>query len=104
MADSSLQLKYWLDPDTTDTLFIDGFDPNDNCCVLNRGDANGDGTDATVLDLTYLIDYLFRGGDLVECTEEGNMNGDPNENIDVLDLTFLIDAIFRGGPQPGACP
>lgn len=104
VADSSLQLKYWLDPDTTDTLFIDGFDPNDNCCVLNRGDANGDGTDATVLDLTYLIDYLFRGGALVECTEEGNMNSDPNENIDVLDLTFLIDAIFRGGPQPGACP
>lgn len=104
VADSSLQLKYWLDPDTTDTLFIDGFDPNDNCCVGNRGDANGDGTDANVLDLTYLIDYLFRGGTLVECTEEGNMNSDPNENIDIFDLTFLIDAIFRGGPQPGACP
>lgn len=103
-SDSTQQLKYWLDPDTTDTLFIDGFDPNASCCIDDRGDANGDGDDATILDLTYLVDFLFRGGLLVECTQEGNMNGDSNENIDILDLTYLIDAIFRGGPQPGACP
>ena len=104
LSDSSEQLKYWLDPDTTDTLFIDGFDPNASCCIGNRGDANGDGTDATILDLTYLVDYIFRGGPVVECTEEGNMNGDPNENVDILDLTFLVDYIWRGGPAPGACP
>ena len=100
-TDTTKQLKYWLDPDTTDTLFIDGFDPNASCCIGNRGDVDGNGTDANVLDLTFLIDYLFRQGPAPGCTEEADMNSDGD--VDILDLTYLIDFIFRGGPAPGPC-
>jgi len=32
------------------------------CCVGSRGDLNGDGVDANILDLTNIIDIIFRGG------------------------------------------
>ncbi len=71
------------------------------CCVGNRGDCNYDGFDANILDLTFTVDRIFRGGPLPFCSTEADVNGDTNYNI--LDLTFLVNRIFRGGPMPGAC-
>ncbi len=74
------------------------------CCTGIRGDVNGDGDDANILDLTYLVDFIFRGsGDPGPCPEESDVNGD-GEVANILDLTFLVDIIFRGGPVPPACP
>ncbi|MCH7690283.1 MAG: hypothetical protein IIA17_04465 [candidate division Zixibacteria bacterium] len=73
------------------------------CCVGNRGDANGDGIDANILDLVHLVDFIFRGGPLSDCPEESDMNGDGTPS-NILDLTFLVDFIFRGGTAPGPCP
>ncbi|MCH9024766.1 MAG: VCBS repeat-containing protein, partial [candidate division Zixibacteria bacterium] len=73
------------------------------CCLGNRGDANNDGSDANILDLTYLVDRIFRGGSAVGCPIEGDLNSDGNSG-NILDLTFLVDRIFRGGPGPGECP
>ena len=73
-----------------------------SCCVGNRGDVNGDGNDANILDLTYLVDRIFRGGPPAPCLREGDTNGDGN-STNILDLTFLVDRIFRGGPAPGSC-
>ena len=73
------------------------------CCVDNRGDLNGDGDDANILDLTFIIDFIFRGSDNPGgCPDESDVNGDSN-SADILDLTFLVDRIFRGGPAPGPC-
>ncbi|MCH7948514.1 MAG: S8 family serine peptidase [candidate division Zixibacteria bacterium] len=61
------------------------------------GDANCDGAAANILDLTYMVDFIFRGGpdpDLVG----GDANADAASNI--LDLTYLVDFIFRSGPPP----
>lgn len=72
------------------------------CCVGIRGDVNGDGTDANILDLTYLVDRIFRGGPSTACPLEADLNSDGTA-ANILDLTFLVDRIFRGGPASGPC-
>jgi len=72
------------------------------CCIATSGDCNGDGDDANILDLTYLVDRIFRGGPGVGCPKEGDVNSDGTPG-NILDLTFLVDRIFRGGPAPGPC-
>ena len=73
-----------------------------SCCQGNRGDINGDGVDANILDLTFLVDRIFRGGDPAGCSNEADINSDGNAS-NILDLTFLVDRIFRGGDAPGPC-
>jgi len=73
------------------------------CCIGMRGNVDGDPSDqVNIADLTYLVDYLFRGGQPPPCPEEGDVNGDGNTNV--ADLTYLVDYLFRGGPQPPPCP
>ena len=73
------------------------------CCVNLRGDPNNDGNESNILDLTYAVDRIFRGGPAAVCFEEGNPNGDAN-SLNILDLTYFVDRIFRGGPPPVPCP
>ena len=74
-----------------------------SCCVGGRGDVNYDGNNADVLDLTFLVDYIFRGsGNSGRCYHESDVNGDGN-SANILDLTYLVDVIFRGGPVPPGC-
>ncbi|MCH7690962.1 MAG: hypothetical protein IIA17_07965 [candidate division Zixibacteria bacterium] len=62
------------------------------------GDIDGLAGPINILDLTYLVDFMFRGGsappdlNLADLTNDGNVN--------ILDLTFMIDFIFRGGSPP----
>ena len=73
-----------------------------NCCIGIRGDLNYDGTDNNILDLTFLIDQIFRGGPDPFCSTEGDLDGD-GQPLQILDLTFMINKIFRGGPDPLPC-
>lgn len=74
------------------------------CCNGSRGDINGDGVDLNILDLTFIIDYIFRGsGDPGDCFEEADFNSD-GAGPNILDLTFAVDRIFRGGAAAGSCP
>jgi hypothetical protein len=76
-----------------------------SCCTGIRGNVNGDAGDAVnVADLTYLINYLQRGGPPPPCPEEANTNGDAGENVNIADVTYLVDFLFRGGPPPPPCP
>ena len=73
------------------------------CCDGIRGDLNSDGDNASILDLTFLVDFIYRGsGSSGYCPEESDVNGD-GDSANILDLTFLVDFIFRGGPPPGPC-
>ena len=76
--------------------------PGEICCTGNRGDFNMDGSDADVLDLTYLVDFIFRGGPVPFCPSEADVNFDDSSS-NILDLIFLVDFIYRGGPPPGGC-
>jgi len=72
------------------------------CCIGNRGDCNFDGTDSNILDLTFVVDRIFRGGPPAVCPEEADLNSD-GATTNILDLTYLVDRIFRGGPPAGPC-
>ena len=73
------------------------------CCTGIRGDLNTDGSDANILDLTFLVDFIFRGsGDPGACPEESDINSD-GTSANILDLTYVVDLIFRGGPPPPVC-
>ena len=72
-------------------------------CTGNRGDINGDGVDANILDLTFVVDFIFHGsGDPGLCPEESDLNAD-GKSANILDLTYLVDFISRDGPAPGSC-
>ena len=72
------------------------------CCQGVRGNVNNDGSDANILDLTFLVDYIFRGDVFPSCFEEADLNVDCAVNL--LDLVFQVDYGFRGGAPPGPCP
>lgn len=67
-----------------------------------HGDVNFDGKDANTVDLTYLVDFIFRGGTPPPCDIEADVNGD-GTSANIIDLTYLIDFIHRSGPPPPAC-
>jgi len=73
-----------------------------SCCKGKYGDTNGDGDDANILDLTYIVDFIFRGGLPSLCDDEADLNGD-GSSANIIDLTYLVDFIFRGGPAPNPC-
>lgn len=84
--------------------FWQAFAPGDpNCCNV-PGDANNNGT-VNILDITYLIAYLYQGGPPPPCMYEGDANG--NCAINILDITYLIAYLYQSGPAPvcaASCP
>ncbi len=73
------------------------------CCCGVHGDADGDGNNGSILDLTFIVDYIFRNsGNSGTCPNEIDINGD-GTGPNILDLTFLVDRIFRSGPEMPLC-
>ena len=74
------------------------------CCEGLRGNIKNDpeSPDASILDLTYLVDYIFRDGPPPLCPQEADVDGN-GASGDIIDLTYLVDYIFRGGPGPVSC-
>ncbi|MBP7698001.1 MAG: hypothetical protein KA261_09340 [candidate division Zixibacteria bacterium] len=54
------------------------------------------------MDITFLINHVFRGGPAPDCLAEADVTADGK--LAVADITFLIAYVFRGGPAPVACP
>ncbi len=61
------------------------------------GDCNGDLT-VDILDITYLIAFLYKDGPMPDPYAAGDANG--NVVVNILDITYLINYKYRGGPEP----
>lgn len=68
-----------------------------NIFVENQdfGDVNSDGT-VNLLDITYLISYVYNGGPAPEPYEIGDL--DSSGAINILDITTLVNYIYTVGP------
>jgi hypothetical protein len=64
------------------------------------GDANKDKI-VNIKDITYLINFLYKGGLAPDPMQAGDANGDGIVNI--RDVTYLINYLYKGGPIP-ICP
>jgi len=64
------------------------------------GDANGSGT-ANALDITHLINYLYKHGDAPSPVKAGDLNG--SGGVNALDITYFINYLYKHGPAPH-CP
>jgi hypothetical protein len=61
-------------------------EPVPSCCRV-MGDANGSGA-VNILDITFVISYLYKGGPAPTCYAEADINCDCVVNI--LDVTTII--------------
>ncbi len=64
------------------------------------GDANDNG-ETNILDITYLVDFLYSGGEAPNPENAGDANGD--DNLNILDITYLIAYLYQFGPA-AVCP
>jgi len=64
------------------------------------GDADGGGI-VNVLDITFIISYLYLGGPAPDPYYTGDADG--SGLINVLDITYIISHLYLGGPAP-ICP
>ncbi|MGH8015582.1 MAG: hypothetical protein ACREBV_05280, partial [Candidatus Zixiibacteriota bacterium] len=93
-------LKYGAGLDSVTFVVKDGPLEGISCCLDTTGNVNYDLNDAcNILDMTYMVDWIWRGGSPPPCPEEADLNGD-GTSANVLDATFLIDLFFRSGPLP----
>jgi len=64
------------------------------------GDVNADET-INIMDITYLINYLYRDGPAPLPSEAADV--DNSGEINLLDITGLIEFLYMAGPEP-ECP
>jgi len=100
--------KFDYNPDQEDT---DNDRIGDACCCIDeRGNVDGinyGGNPIDVADITYLVNYVFKGGDEPGCPNEGNADGiiiGKDLPITVADIVYLVDFLFKAGPIPPDCP
>jgi hypothetical protein len=75
---------------------ISGWNPGGGDC----GDLDGSGV-ADMLDVIYLIAYLYRQGPAPDPLEMGDINRDGAMNM--IDVIYLVSYLYKGGPGP-VCP
>ncbi len=54
-----------------------------------------------VSDLTFLVNFIFKGGVAPVPYDAGDVNCE--HGINVADLTYMVNYVFKGGPPPCGC-
>jgi hypothetical protein len=86
--------RAWID----DRPDVFGQPLGDNCvCCDEPGDADNNGV-LNILDVTYIINYLYKNGPEPVCPDEA----DPDKNCapNILDVTYIINYLYKNGPPP----
>jgi Dockerin type I domain len=99
------ELSVQFDPDYSQDSGFSGCDVNitdttSDICGYVCGDANGDGV-LNIRDITYLINFLYKGGVAPNPIQAGDANG--NGIVNIQDITHLINYLYKSGPNP-LCP
>lgn len=68
-------------------------------CGFICGDMNGDGQGPNIVDVSYLVAYLFGGGEPPPVIEAADINGGDGL-VNIIDLTHLVNHLFGGGAEP----
>ncbi len=61
------------------------------------GNFNGDDK-LNLLDITYLINYLYRDGPAPDPVIAADVNDD--DSVNLLDITYLVSYLYKYGPEP----
>ena len=76
-------------------------DGNDNdigdVCDYVCSDTDGDRL-INILDIVYLINFLYKSGPAPEPLESADVNHD--EFVNILDIVYIINFIYKNGPEP----
>ena len=84
--------------------FLQDFGAAVYCCVI-RGDINHDSSPIIdIVDLVYMVNYMFKEGPEPICFWEADINGDGSPIIDIVDLVYMVNYMFKEGPDPAPCP
>nr|MBN2276383.1 agmatine deiminase family protein [candidate division Zixibacteria bacterium] len=65
--------------------------------VFICGDADGSGA-INILDVTFLINYLYKDGPSPSPVEAADVN--KSGAVNILDVTYLINYLYKDGPEP----
>ncbi|MEA3297517.1 MAG: lectin like domain-containing protein [candidate division Zixibacteria bacterium] len=66
------------------------------------GDIDGNGSEPDIVDLIYLVNYMFQSGPLPPVMEATDVDGS-GSGPDIADLIYLVNYMFQEGPAPN-CP
>jgi len=90
-----------IDQDNSDLKFVKILSTPNNFSISDingvAGDANYDGI-ISILDVVYLITYLFKFGPSPYPYWTGDANGDCK--VSLSDIVWLINYLFKSGPAP----
>jgi hypothetical protein len=70
-----------------------------SCCVM-MGDVDGSGV-MNVLDVTYLVTYLYKSGPAPDCPAEADV--DCSCDLNILDVSCIIRSLYQSGPWCEFC-
>ena len=90
--------KYWWKVKATDNTWLSTYSDNSpGFRTWMLGDASVD-WQVNILDVTFLINYLYKDGTSPYPIIMGDIDG--SCSINILDVTYLINYLYKSGPAP----
>ncbi|MEA3297144.1 MAG: hypothetical protein U9R56_04705, partial [candidate division Zixibacteria bacterium] len=85
--------------------FFGDCDPQQSCCII-PADINydQDPTSPNIVDMVYLVNFMFNNGPEPPCMPAADVNGDGDPTSpNIVDMVYLVNFMFNSGPPPPPC-